>query len=141
MAQSQNWQRVTLNLNRADGVPKGETGVYLICAGPPGGIFSQLAPYTGLYAGQVKSPSRDVRTRFREHIQYPRPKLHVYMSSYRLRFGFWYAMASDPVRIDALQVLLFGIVNPPCNNISALGAVALRARVGTPRPIGPRASD
>lgn len=130
-----------MNLNRTDGVPKRVTGVYLIRAGTPGGIFSQLAPYTGLYAGQVKSPPRDVRTRFREHTRCPQPKLHVYMSSYRPRFDSWYAMASNPDRIDALEVLLIGIVNPPCNNISVLGAAALRTRLEKPRPIGPRASD
>lgn len=140
VAHGLDWRRVDMNLNRADGVPREETGVYLICAGPPGGIFSQLAPYTVLYAGQVKSQSRGFRTRFREHIRHPRPNLRLYMSCYQPRVDFWYAMASDPERIDALEILLIDIFNPPCNNISAPGAAALRVRLGTTRPLGPRAS-
>lgn len=139
VAQGLIWRRVDMNLNRADGVPKEKTGVYLICAGPPGETFSQLSPYTVLYAGQVKSRSRGLRTRFREHIRHPQPKLRLYMACYQPRVDFWYAMASEPERIDALEILLIDIFNPPCNNISAPGAAALRARLGTARPIGPRA--
>ena len=141
VAQGLRWRRVNMNLNRVDGVPKDDTGVYLICVGPPQAFLRPLCPYTVIYAGQVKSRSRGLRTRFREHIQHPRPRLRLYMSCYQPEVDFWYAMTSDAARIDALEILLIDLFNPPCNNISAPGAATLRGCLGVATPIGANADD
>lgn len=138
------WKRVDFSPSLTHRVPKQDAGVYLICARPPARALETIKTYTVLYAGQVKSRARGLRTRFLEHIQRPSPKLRLFLRCFNPELDFWYAVSSDELEIDTLETLLIDTFNPPCNNISAPRASAIRARVGVPRPIGshsPRGSD
>ena len=130
------WKRVDFSLSRTVRVPPHDTGVYLICTRPPERVLHKAKPYTVLYAGQVKSRARGLRTRFRDHIQRPSRKLSIFLDCYQPEVDFWYATTADPSKIDSLETLLIDLFNPPCNNISAPRASGLRIGFGSPRPIG-----
>ena len=130
------WKRVNLDSSHSHRIPKQVTGVYLICAPPPFEAVKMLNAYTMLYAGQVKSQSRGLQTRFLEHIRTPTAKLRLFMDCYYPRLHFWFALVHDPPQIDSLESLLIETFNPPCNTIGAPGSSTLIARLGTPRPLG-----
>ena len=130
------WNRVDLDTNRSHQVPHQDIGVYLICAHPPSEAVKDLNAYTVLYAGQVNSRNRGLRTRFLEHIRHPSPKLRMYVDCYYPSLHFWFAVIREPSEIDALESLLIATFNPPCNSIRAPGSPALLARLGTPTLIG-----
>ena len=134
------WKRVNLDSSHSHRIPKQDTGVYLICAPPPSEAVKMLNAYTVLYAGQVKSQSRGLQTRFLEHIRTPTAKLRLFMDCYYPRLHFWFALVHDPSQIDSLESLLIETFNPPCNTIGAPGSSLLLARLGTPRLIGTRVS-
>lgn len=129
------WRRVDLDLNRSDRVPRQGTGVYLICAHPASKAVESINAYTVLYAGQVKSRLRGLRTRFREHIRSPDAKLKLYLDCFYPSVHFWFALVNEPMEIDLLESLLIEVFNPPCNNIRAPRSSTFLARFGTPRQI------
>ena len=65
------WRRVELYVQNSYRIPVDNTGVYLIGTRPPFQALKSLEAYTILYAGQVKSSARGLRTRFLEHIRKP----------------------------------------------------------------------
>lgn len=129
------WKKVEFDRNRSHLVSNNDRGVYLICASPPIETISVINAYTILYAGQVKSRNRSLRTRFLEHIRNPNPQLKLFLDCYYPIIHFWFATVQDQSRIDELEVLLVETFNPPCNSISAPGTKALLARLGTGRTI------
>lgn len=130
------WKRVVLDSSRSHRIPKEDTGVYLICSCPPFEALKSLTTYTVLYAGQVKSNKRGLRTRFLEHIRKPNAKLRLFLDCYYPAVHFWFALAYEPSHIDALESLLIATFNPPCNTIEAPGSSTLMARIGAPQSIG-----
>ena len=129
------WRRVELYVKNSNRIPSDDTGVYLIGTCPPFHALKTLGAYTILYAGQVKSTSRGLRTRFLEHIREPSAKMKVYLNCFYPKVDFWYTLIEDPSRIDELEVLLVETLKPPCNMIAAPGSSALIARLGDTKPI------
>ena len=134
LSADQSWTKVTLDRNRSHLVSDSDPGVYLIGAAPPPRILEKVRVYAILYAGQVKT--RNLRTRFLEHIRRPNPKLKLFLDCFYPNIHFWFTTASDPSRIDALESLLIQTFNPPCNSIKAPGTRVLLARLGSARIIG-----
>ena len=130
------WRCVNLDSTRAHQIPK-ESGVYLICASPPGSLATEISAYTVLYAGQVNSSKRGLRTRFLDHIQRPDPKLRLFLECFFPSVHFWFTLENEPSRINELESILIGTFNPPCNKIGAPGSSILIGRLGIPRRIGP----
>ena len=122
------WKRVDLDRNRSHLVSERDRGVYLIAAPPPMRVIDVVSSYTILYAGQVRS--RNLRSRFLEHIKNPNPKLRLFMDCFYPTIHFWFAVTDDQSRIDALESLLIQTFNPPCNSISAPSTQILLARLG-----------
>ena len=133
---SLSWKRVDLDSSRSHRIPEKDTGVYLICASAPSEAVKTLNACTVLYAGQVKSSRRGLRTRFLEHIKKPTARLKSFLDCYYPKVHFWFACVREPAEIDELEGLLIGVFNPPCNEIGAPGTSVLTARLGIPKPIG-----
>ena len=133
------WKRIDFNLRQSDSLPKDDRGVYLICAAPPGNTISTINAYTILYAGQVKSDRRGLRSRFREHINNPSRNLQLFRGCYYHDIHFWFAATDDESQIAKLEILLIEAFNPPCNSIRAPGTRPMLARLGIGRAI--RAND
>ena len=129
------WKKVEYDPNKSHLLPGDDRGVYLICAAPPANTINALNAYTILYAGQVKGERRSLRHRFLEHIRHPKPKLKLFVDCYYPDVHFWFAVAHEPSKIDALEILLIEIFNPPCNSISAPGTKITLARLGAGRLI------
>ena len=129
------WRKVEFDQNRSHLVSDNDRGVYLICASPPAETINVINAYTILYAGQVKSRNRSLRTRFLEHIRNPSLHLKLFLDCYYPAVHFWFAAVRDESKIDDLEVLLVEAFNPPCNRISAPGTQVLLARLGTGRTI------
>ena len=129
------WKKVEFDRNRAHLISMNERGVYLICAAPPVETIKTVNAYTVLYAGQVKSRNRSLRTRFLEHIRTPSPQLKLFLDCYYPAVHFWFAAVRDQSKIDALEALLVETFNPPCNRIRAPGTHVLLARLGAGRTI------
>ena len=127
------WKCVNLDKKRKHLVP-GDTGVYLMCAHPPGNVMKALKLYTVIYAGQVKK--RGLQTRFLEHINQPDSKLGMFLKCYYTTVDFWFALVHEQTEIDRLETLLIETFNPPCNARGAPGSRSLIARLGKARPIG-----
>lgn len=132
VGKNRSWRSVELDSERSHLIPLA-TGVYLICARPPIEAVKRIGTYAVIYAGQVKSPERGLRTRFLEHIHRPNPKLRMYMDCFYPNVQFWFTLASDQSGIDELEGLLIDTFNPPCNSIRAPGSSAIKGRLGTPR--------
>lgn len=129
------WKKVELDRNRAHLVSESDQGVYLICASPPVQTINAINAYTILYAGQVKSRNRSLRTRFLEHIRNPSPQLKLFLDCYYPSVHFWFTAVRDQSTIDGLEALLVETFNPPCNSIRAPGTQTLLARLGIGRII------
>ena len=129
------WRRVDMDLNQLHRVPKDRPGVYLRAAPPPTEAMKVLNLYTVLYAGQVKSPHRGLRTRFREHIRQPSPKLKLFVDCYYPTLHFWFSVLQDSSKIDDMEVLLIEAFDPPCNSVKAPKTETILARLGIGKPI------
>lgn len=129
-------RKIELDPNQSHLLPESARGVYLICASPPKNAINALGAYAILYAGQVKSRCRSLRSRFLEHISHPKPKLRLFVDRNYPDVHSWFAVAHELSRIDALEILLVEIFNPPCNSISAPGTKITLARIGAGRSIG-----
>ena len=130
------WKRADFHASRKDRVPRGETGVYLICARPPLQRTPKPPVYTVLYAGRTTA-SEGLRSRFLKHIRKPNRKLDVYLRCYVPEVEFWYSVLTEDTKIGTLEVLLIDTFNPPCNSIAAPGSSAIRARIGETVPLDP----
>ena len=127
------WKRVRFDINREVLIPLQSTGVYLICVHPPRNAFKEIKPCTIIYAGQVKSATRGIRTRFLDHINNPQPRLKPFLDCFYPKVDFWFAITLGSERIDTLETVLIDAFNPPCNAKSAPHAQKVRARLGIPK--------
>ena len=134
LGKSLSWTKVPSDRNASHRVPDG-IGVYLICASPPADSVEMLKAYTVLYAGQVKSPRRGLRTRFLEHINRPAELIRLFRDCYYPNFDFWFSVVKDSSRINDLENILIKTFQPPCNIQGAPGS-SLRARLGVGKRIG-----
>ena len=130
------WRKIEFDPNQSHLLPESVRGVYLICASPPKDAINALNAYTILYTDQVKGRRRSLRNRFLEHISHPKPKLKLFVDCYYPDVHSWFAVAHESSRIDALEILLIGIFNLPCNSISAPETKVTLARIGAGRSIG-----
>jgi len=135
LGKSLSWTKVPSDQNASHRVPDG-IGVYLICASPPADSVKKLKAYTVLYAGQVKSPSRGLRTRFLEHINQPTELIQLFRNCYYPNFDFWFSAVKDSSRINELENILIETFKPPCNIKRAPGSSILLARLGVGERIG-----
>ena len=136
LGRSLSWTKVPSDPNASHRVPKNDIGVYLICASPPADPVKPLNTYTVLYAGQVNSSHRGLRTRFLEHINKPTELIRLFRNCYYPNFDFWFSVVNDSSRINELESLLIETFKPPCNIKKAPGSSTLLARLGVGRRIG-----
>ena len=130
------WKKVPSDPNASHLVPKNDIGVYLICAGPPANSVKSLNTYTVLYAGQVKSFDRGLRTRFLDHIRKPTEIIRLFRKCYFPNFDFWFSVVKDSSQINDLENLLIETFKPPCNINRAPGSSTLLARLASGERLG-----
>lgn len=136
LGKSLSWKKVPSDPNSSHLVPENDIGVYLICASPPANSVKSLKAYTVLYAGQVNSFDRGLRTRFLEHIKKSTEIIRLFRNCYYPNFDFWFSIVKDSSRINELESLLIETFKPPCNIKKAPGSSTLLARLGVGRRIG-----
>ena len=136
LGKSLSWTKVPSDPNVSHRVPKNDIGVYLICASPPADSVKSLNTYTVLYAGQVNSFHRGLRTRFLDHINKPTELIRLFRHCYYPNFDFWFSVVKDSSRINELENLLIETFKPPCNINKAPGSSTLLARLGVGERIG-----
>ena len=129
------WKKIDFDRKQSELLPGDGRGVYLICGKPPGNVIRIIEAYTILYAGQVKSAHRSLRTRFLEHLRKPNPKLRLFLECCYPNIDFWFTVTNDETQINEMEVLLQETFNPPCNSIRAPGTQPLLARLGPGRAL------
>lgn len=120
------WRAVRLTPTDRSVVPN-ESGIYMICAAPPGyttdreraGNLLQYL-YSPIYIGQ----SKDLQERFSNHCGNPKPELKRSQLCFRGNLDFWF-MRVDQKEIDSVEAVLIDCFGPPANRISGI-----RARLG-----------
>ena len=125
MVDAREWKRVYLEELYISQVPS-SPGVYLICARaqdvPLSGKVMELL-YNAIYVGQ----SKNMRTRFRNHLAGYRNVQVAKLTFRRLHFWFTELNIQD---LDNVEQLLLETLGPSAN------AINVKAKVGQPVPAG-----
>ena len=125
------WRRVQFGLSDANSVPP-ESGIYALCAAPPGrarsvqpthnDLFGVL--FTALYIGRT----RNLNQRFIQHCSHPKPEIELIRSAFQESLEFWFHRlnSKDVVAVEAQLIDCFG---PPGNlKRGAISAKVLKSR-------------
>jgi hypothetical protein len=117
------WRAVRLTPADKNVVPK-ESGIYMICAAPPGymaprrkagDLFKNL--YSPIYIGK----SKDLQERFFTHCTKPKVELEESQICFKGNLDFWF-MRLDEDKIDQFEASLIDCFGPPANRISGIRA-------------------
>lgn len=142
------WERISKDLSEDDtwnyvgfteidavSVPKGQSGIYLLCASPvghhfppshrSGRLFANLM--TPIYIGQTV----DLRQRFLRHCRNPSPKIRKAGLCYDRALTFWFHRVSLE-RLKSVEAVLIRCFGPPANERDE----TIPASMGKPKPIG-----
>ena len=133
------WDYVGFTEIDAVSVPKGQSGIYMLCASPLGHRFppSQRAGklfanlMTPIYIGQTT----DLRQRFLRHCRNPSPKVGKASVCFEMSLMFWYHRVPLE-RLDFDEAVLIRCFGPPANERDE----TIPAYMGTPIPIGTNAN-
>jgi hypothetical protein len=128
---NQLWRAVQLTIGERDGVPTG-SGVYVMCVAPPNRKLDKALQshnpfeflYTPIYIGQTDNLKR----RFLEHCQRPKPELQKGQDCFNGNIHYWF-IRIEPQNLDKVEADLIACFGPPANVLRGI-----RARIGTPVP-------
>ncbi len=126
------WRSVQLSMSDVNSVPA-TSGVYAICACPPGrwrcetnspnDLFGIL--YTAIYIGE----SGNLQRRFRQHCQNPKATLRLGRKCYADALEFWF-FRLEQENLSAVEAQLIDCLGPPANEVGG----SITARVLKPVP-------
>lgn len=133
------WDYVGFTEIDAVSVPKGQSGIYMLCASPighrfppsqrSGRLFANLM--TPIYIGQTT----DLHQRFLRHCRNPSPKVGKAGLCFERSLMFWFHRV-PPERLDFDEAVLIRCFGPPANERDE----TIPASMGTPIPIGTNAN-
>lgn len=124
------WRAVRLTATDKNVVPK-DSGIYMICAAPPG--YRLMGKRSGdllqyLYSPVYIGKSTDLQERFSSHCNQPKLELEQSQSCFNGNLDFWFLRMSRN-EIDYYETKLIDCFGPPANRISGI-----RARIGKGEP-------
>ena len=116
-------------------VPKGKSGIYMLCASPvghrypppqsTGSLFAKLL--TPIYIGKTT----DLHERFLRHCRNPSPKVAKAGLCFERSLMFWFHRV-PPERLAYDEAILIRCFGPPANDRDE----SIPASIGVPVPIG-----
>ena len=138
LADGRSWRYVGFTELDAVSVPKGQSGIYVLCASPVGRRF-RSPPSIGDLFGRLLTPfyigqTTDLHTRFLRHCRDPSPRVHAATACFGQSLTFWF----HRVPLDRLahdEAVLIKCFGPPANGRQE----TIPAMAGQPVPIGTRA--
>lgn len=136
LVKGRQWRWVQFAVAEANSVPT-VAGVYVVCACPPGrhrstsalpnDLFSLL--YTAIYVGRTNN----LRTRFTQHCQNPKPEIRLSRECFSDSLEFWFHRLDPGILIET-EACLIECFGPPANAVR--GAITARMRDPMPASSG-----
>lgn len=128
------WDYVGFTERDAVSVPKGQSGIYMLCASPvghrfpphqrSGNLFANLL--TPIYIGRTT----DLHQRFLRHCRNPSPRVGAASICFQKSLTFWFHRVS-PERLVYDEAVLIRCFAPPANERDE----AIPASIGKPIPL------
>ena len=129
------WNYVGFSKIDAVSVPKGQPGIYMLCASPVGHSFPPPKRSANLFANLLTpiyiGRTLDLRKRFLEHCQGPSSKVRAAGVCFGSSLMFWFHRV-PPDRLVYDEAVLIHCFGPPANKRDE----AIPASIGEPIPIG-----
>lgn len=139
LADDASWDYVGFTETEAVSVPKGQSGIYMLCASPVGhrfpshkrsaSLFDNLL--TPIYIGRTT----DLHARFLRHCRNPSPKVKAAGVCFNRSLMFWFHRVPSE-RLEYDEAVLIRCFGPPANERDE----AIPASMGKPIPIGTSAN-
>ena len=129
------WNYVGFTEMDAVSVPKGKSGVYMLCASPVGHRFPPSQHSGNLFANLLTpiyiGKTTDLHKRFLSHCRNPSPKVDAAGLCFERSLMFWFhRVPAERLHYD--EAVLIRCFGPPANERYE----AIPASVGKPQPIG-----
>ena len=136
LSSSRSWQSVGFSEVEAEGVPYGESGIYMFCTSPvgikqayrrKGSLFSLLL--TPIYVGRTTN----LRQRFIQHCRRPSETVGAARKCFGTSMHFWYHLRERGT-ITSDEAMLIACFGPPANRRreAVTGRPGARRRIGIP---------
>lgn len=133
------WHYVGFTEIDAVAVPRGESGIYMLCASPVGQRFPPAQRSGDLFANLLTpiyiGKTTDLQQRFLSHCRNPSPKVGAAGLCFEGSLMFWFHRV-PPERLAYDEAILIHCFGPPANERSE----AIPASIGNPIPIGTNAN-
>lgn len=129
------WDYVGFTELEAVSVPKGQSGIYVLCASPVGHSFPPPKRSGNLFANLLTpiyiGKTIDLHQRFLRHCRKPSPKVNEAALCFERSLMFWFHRVPTE-RLTHDEAVLIRCFGPPANARDE----AIPASVGMPVPIG-----
>ena len=133
------WHYVGFTEIDALSVPKGQSGIYMLCASPVGHHFPRSQRSGNLFANLLTpmyiGKTTDLHQRFLSHCRNPSPKVGAAGLCFERSLMFWFhRVPAERLAYD--EAVLIRCFGPPANKRDE----AIPASIGKPVPIGTSAN-
>ena len=130
IVRNEKWRAVQLTIGDDVSVPDGP-GVYVVCSAPPGWQRSRSLSrelFEFLYCPVYVGRSENLRRRFRQHCQVPKPELQESETLFKGILDFWF-IRLETEQISQVESDLIRCFGPPANRVAGI-----LARIGPSMP-------
>ena len=111
--QPNQWQSRALGQSLRHSIPQ-QAGVYMMCVKPPN-VSVMPEPFSNFVEIIYVGRSKNLRRRYREHLNTPSPKVHIAKQTYSDNLRFWFLCLPEE-RISNAESVLISCLGPPAND-------------------------